>query len=97
MTARQPKLFVTLSAIADTLAVYPGDAAKFLKCCNISHIPAERVLHDNATGSTLKAWHVDPIIDLLKRAVTGFDDDQEDYLRSRARRSWRDVKRGVPA
>lgn len=89
--------YVCLDAIAETLGVYRGDASKFLKCCNVLHVPQTRIPNDACSGATVKGWEVNAISDLLKRAVTGFSEAQEQYLRKRARRSWRDVKLGVAA
>ncbi|MEM1340797.1 MAG: hypothetical protein AAGF68_00665 [Pseudomonadota bacterium] len=90
-------LYVSLDAMAATLGVYRGDIAKCLKCIGVAHIPAERIPNDACDGATVKGWRVDEVVELFKRAVTNFSDTQEEYLRSRARRSWRDVKLGVEA
>lgn len=92
-----PTKYVPLNAIAEVIGVYREDAAKFLKCCNISNIPAARIPNDACNGQTVKGWEVNAIIALLRRAVTGFTDDQEEYLRSRSRLSWRDIKLGALA
>ena len=90
-------LYVSLDGMAQTLGVYRGDVAKFLKCCGVAHIPADRIPNDACDGATVKGWEVNAVVELFKRAVTNFSEAQEEYLRSRARRSWRDVKLGVEA
>ena len=85
--------YVSLEAMAATLGVYRGDASKFLKCCGVAHIPADRIPNDACDGATVKGWEVNAVVDLLKRAITNFSAAQEEYLRSRARRSGRDAWR----
>ena len=46
--------YVSLKAIGDTLGVYSGDASKFLKCCNISHIPADWVPHESCDAGPVR-------------------------------------------
>lgn len=88
---------VCLDANAETLGVYRGDAAEFHKWCNVLHLSQTRIPNDVCDGATVKGWEVDAIAGLLRHAVTGFTGGQGDFPRSRARRSWRDVKLGVEA
>lgn len=88
-------LYSSLDAIAAALGVYRGDAAKWVKCCNLYHLDQCRIPHSNCDGKTVKGWETEGLIEHCKKAVRDFSPEQESVLRERSRPAWRAVKLGL--